>query len=96
MMHVGRDCLFFAGSYIRSRFLFGMIFTWNWEDTSLFVCSCLLIASTKDKNYAANTSSNDVFVVTRNNTHHISNSQNTAKSHGRESYDMCPKHTFLG
>ena len=36
-MHVGRDCLFFAGSYIRSRFLFGMIFTWNWEDMS-FEC----------------------------------------------------------
>ena len=105
-----------------------MIFTWNWEDMSLFeckrsdsllynvilitrgaifftpqnaqlltrchligiskvafwgrecaqiVCSCLL-ASTKDRNYAANTSSNDV-VVTQNNTHHISNCQNTAK-----------------
>ena len=40
MMHVGRDCLFFAGSYnfIRSRFLFGMLFTWNWEDMSLFEC----------------------------------------------------------
>ena len=38
MMHVGRDCLFFAGSYILSRFLFGMIFTWNWEDMSLFEC----------------------------------------------------------
>ena len=38
MMHVGRECLFFAGSYIRSRFLFGMIFTWNWEDMSLFKC----------------------------------------------------------
>ena len=37
MMHVGRDCLFFAGSYIRSRF-FGMIFTWNWEDMSLLEC----------------------------------------------------------
>ena len=37
MMHVGRDCLFFAGSYIRSRF-FCMIFTWNWEDMSLFEC----------------------------------------------------------
>ena len=37
MMHVGRDCLFFAGSYIRSRFLFGMIFTWIWEDMS-FEC----------------------------------------------------------
>ena len=37
MMHVGRFCLFFAGSYIRSRF-FGMIFTWNWEDMSLFEC----------------------------------------------------------
>ena len=56
--------------------------------------SCLL-ASTKEKNYAANTSSNDV-VVTRNNTHHISNSQNTAKNHGRESYEMCSKNTFLG
>ena len=30
---------FFAGSYIRSRFLVGMIFTWNWEDImSLFEC----------------------------------------------------------
>ena len=29
---------FFARSYIRSRFLFGMIFTWNWEDMSLFEC----------------------------------------------------------
>ena len=29
---------FFAGSYIRSRFLFGMISTWNWEDMSLFEC----------------------------------------------------------
>ena len=38
MMHVGRDCVFFAGFYIRSRFLFGMIFTWNWEDMSLFEC----------------------------------------------------------
>ena len=38
MMHVGRDCLFFAGSDILSRFLFGMIFTWNWEDMSLFEC----------------------------------------------------------
>ena len=38
MMHVGRDCLFFTGSYIRSRFLFDMIFTWNWEDMSLFEC----------------------------------------------------------
>ena len=37
MMHVGRDCLFFAGSYIRSRF-FATIFTWNWEDMSLFEC----------------------------------------------------------
>ena len=37
MMHVGIDCLFFAGSYIRSRFL-GMIFIWNWEDMSLFEC----------------------------------------------------------
>ena len=37
MMLVGRDWLFFAGSYIRSRFLFGMIFTWNWEDMS-FEC----------------------------------------------------------
>ncbi len=55
----------------------------------LSVHSCLL-ASTKEKNYAANTSSNDV-VVTRNNTHYISNSQNTAKSHGRESNDICPK-----
>ena len=36
MMHVGRYCLFFAGSYIRKRF-FGMIFTWNWEDMS-FEC----------------------------------------------------------
>ena len=35
-MHVGRDCLFFAGSDILSRFLFGMIFTWDWEDMSLF------------------------------------------------------------
>ena len=38
MMDVGRDCLFFARSDIRSRFLFGMIFTWNWEDMSLFEC----------------------------------------------------------
>ena len=30
--------MFFAGSYIRSRFLFGMIFTWNWEDMSLLEC----------------------------------------------------------
>ena len=37
-MHIGRDCLFFAGFYIRSRFLFGMTFTWNWEDMSLFEC----------------------------------------------------------
>ncbi len=49
-----------------------------------------LSASTKDNNYAANTSSNDV-VVTQNNTYHISNSQETAKSQGRDSYDMCPK-----
>ena len=27
---------FFAGSDILSRFLFGMIFTWDWEDVSLF------------------------------------------------------------
>ena len=27
---------FFAGSDILSRFLFGMIFTWDWEDMSLF------------------------------------------------------------
>ena len=38
MMDVGRDCLFFARSDIRSSFLFGMIFTWNWEDMSLFEC----------------------------------------------------------
>ena len=38
MMHVGRYCLFFAGSYIRSRFFFDMIFTWNLEDMSLFEC----------------------------------------------------------
>ena len=41
------------------------------------VCSCLQ-ASTKDKNDAANTSSNDI-VVTQNNTHHISNSQKRAE-----------------
>ena len=35
-MYAGRDCLFFAGSDILSRFLFGMIFTWDWEDMSLF------------------------------------------------------------
>ena len=34
-MHVGRDCFFFAGSDILSLF-FGMIFTWDWEDMSLF------------------------------------------------------------
>ena len=140
--NVGRDCLFYTGSYIRSRFLFGMLFTWNWDDMSLFECkrsgsvlyyvihqrhyifystkcatvntlpfnwylevsvlgkgiclNCLvLLASNKYNNYAANTSSNGV-VVTRNNTQHISNSHNTAKSHGRESYDMCPKNFFLG
>ena len=38
----------------------------------------------KIKKTAANTCSNDV-VVTQNNTHHISNSQKTAKSHDRES-----------
>ena len=38
MMSVGRDCLFFAGSDILSRFLFGIIFTWDWEDISLFEC----------------------------------------------------------
>ena len=27
---------FYAGSDILSRFLFGMIFTWDWEDMSLF------------------------------------------------------------
>ena len=125
---------FFAGSDILSRFLFGMIFTWDWEDMSLFeykrsdsvlfnvilitggtilftpqngqlltrchligiskvacwgrkcayiVFSCLQ-ASTKDKKTTANTCSNDV-VVTQSNTHHISNSQKTAKSHDRES-----------
>ncbi len=42
---------------------------------------------------AANTCSNDG-VVTHNNTHHISNSQKTAKSHDRESYDICPKIRF--
>ena len=36
MMHDGRDCLFFARSDILSRFLFGMIFTCDWEDMSLF------------------------------------------------------------
>ncbi len=50
-------------------------------------------ASTKDNTYAASTSSNDV-VVTQNNTHHNSNSQNKAKSHSRESYDICPKIHF--
>ena len=30
--------LFFAGSDILSRFLFGMIITWDWEDMSLFEC----------------------------------------------------------
>ena len=59
----------------------------------LHVCPCLL-ASTKDKHYAANTSSNDV-VVTQKNTHHISNFRNTANSHGRETYAICPKNTFL-
>ena len=44
---------------------------------------------------AANTCSNDG-VVTQNNTHHISISQKTAKSHDRESYDICPKNTFFG
>ena len=29
---------FFAGSYIRSLFIFGITFTWNWEDMSLFEC----------------------------------------------------------
>ena len=38
----------------------------------------------KMKKNAANTCSNDV-VVTPNNTHHISNSQKTAKRHDRES-----------
>ena len=38
----------------------------------------------KIKKTAANTCSNDV-VVTQNNTHHISNSQKTAKIHDRES-----------
>ena len=48
MLHVGRDCLFFAGSYIRSRFLFGMIFTWNWEDMSLFECNILALCKRSD------------------------------------------------
>ena len=30
----------FAGSDILSRFLFGMIFTWDWEDMSLFEYKC--------------------------------------------------------
>ncbi len=38
MMHVGRDKLlgFFCKDPIFG--LFGMIFTWNWEDMSLFEC----------------------------------------------------------
>ena len=125
---------FFAGSDILSRFLFGMIYTWDWEDMSLFeykrsdsvlfnvilitggtilftpqnaqlLTRCHLIGISKValgggnvpklsshtyklqlkiKKNAANTCSNDV-VVTQNNTHHISNSQKTAKSHDRES-----------
>ena len=133
-MPVGRDCLFFCRIRYSVTVFFGMIFTWDWEDMSLFeykrsdsvlfnvilitggtilftpqnaqlltrchligiskvacwgrkcayiVFSCLQ-ASTKDKKNAANTCSNDV-VVTQNNTHHISNSQKTAKSHDRES-----------
>ena len=38
MMLSAEIACFFAGSYIRSRFLFGMILTWNWEDMSLFEC----------------------------------------------------------
>ena len=38
MMDVGRDCLFFASPIFGQGFLFGMIFTWNWEDMSLFEC----------------------------------------------------------
>ena len=49
----------------------------------------------KIKKYAAYASSNDVVVI-QNDTRHISNSQKTAKSHSRESYDICPKNTFLG
>ena len=36
MMHDGKDCLFFARSDILLHFLFDMIFTWDWEDMSLF------------------------------------------------------------
>ena len=137
---------FFAGSDILSRFLFGMIFTWDWEDMSLFeykrshsvlfnviiITEALYITfystkfttintlpfnwyfegsvlgggnvpklsphayklQLKIKN-AANTCSNYI-VVTQNNTHHISNSQKTAKSHDRGSYDICPKNNFFG
>ena len=142
--NVGRDCLFFAGSRIMSRFLFGMIFTWNSEDMSLFECkrsdsvlfNVTLITrgttfySTKCATVNTlplywylegsvlgrenvpkcsahayklqltihitqqNISSNYV-VVTQNNTHHISNSQKTAKSHDRESY-IWVKNTCLG
>ncbi len=37
MMHVGRDC-FFLQDPIFGHVFFGMIFTWNWEDMSLFEC----------------------------------------------------------
>ena len=55
-----------------------------WGRKCAYIVFSCLQASTKDKKNAANTCSNDV-VVTQNNTHHISNSQKTAKSHDRES-----------
>ena len=71
-----------------------MPFNWHFEGSVLGEGMCLnCLVSTKEKKIAANTSSNDV-VVTQNNTHHISNSQNTAKRHGRGSHDICPKNTF--
>ena len=37
MMRVVRDCLFLQDSIFGHGF-FGMIFTWNWENMSLFEC----------------------------------------------------------